>query len=92
MFYKDLKDPDYATTFCVYHRRFRCVPPPRRTCLIVRSTDFWCGLFFFGSSSCACMHEALKERAGVPSVRTLLYVHVCMARVSDVPPKGFLAP
>lgn len=24
MFYKDLADPDYATNFCVYHRRFRC--------------------------------------------------------------------
>ena len=28
LFYKDLKDPDYATNFCVYHRRFRCAAPP----------------------------------------------------------------
>lgn len=31
MFYKDLKDPDYATNFCVYHRRFRCPPPHTHT-------------------------------------------------------------
>ncbi|CAN0178510.1 unnamed protein product [Ectocarpus sp. 4 AP-2014] len=29
MFYKDLKDPDYATTFCVYHRRFSTNTMPK---------------------------------------------------------------
>ncbi|CAM9991136.1 unnamed protein product, partial [Scytosiphon promiscuus] len=29
MFYKDLKDPDYATNFCVYHRRFSTNTMPK---------------------------------------------------------------
>eukprot|EP00903_Cladosiphon_okamuranus_P012610 g11799.t1 len=29
IFYKDLKDPEYATTFCVYHRRFSTNTMPK---------------------------------------------------------------